>query len=325
MGFQTPMNFSKCYFLNFKQFNIKESESVLNTLKKIFTKSGPTHYKKVEHHGEKDSHDHKWINKIEGLISDDQDQFSGDIPEDEKELLGNLLNLRDLDAQDVMIPRVDIIGVPHDIKAEDLLFMIAHSKLNKLPVYNETLDDVLGIITLHDLFVWHLSGSPFNLKSLLKPVLFVSPSMRSLDLLFKMRERGTQMAFVVDEFGGVDGLVCFSDIIEEIIGEIQHTSSDNNRLKLFKRADGVIIADARVHLEEFRERFGIDLSNDIEEDDEVETIGGLIAFLEGRVPAPTEIIKHPRGIEFEILDADPRKVKRVSIRIPDELTRATSN
>lgn len=288
---------------------------MLNIIKNIFTSNNNELKENIDN---KDLSDQKWMETIEKIESAEHESLNkSTVQEEEKELIVNLLNLRNMDAQDVMIPRADIIGVPLNVKQTDLLAIMANSKLSKLPVYNENLDDVLGIVNLHDIFVWQLSGKLFDIKSLIKPVLFVSPSMRSFDLLFKMREKGADMAFVVDEFGGIDGLVCFSDIIEEIIGEIQHTSSESDRLKLFKRTDGVIIADARVHLEEFKQRFGVDLTQEIVDIDldEVETVGGLIAFLVNRVPTPGEKILSPQGMEFEILDADPRKVKRVSITI----------
>ena len=249
---------------------------------------------------------------IEELI----DEHAGDghaIAHDERELLGNVLDLRELTAEDVMVPRADIISIPIDISAESLLDTFVRSRLQRIPVYRNTLDEVMGIVQIQDVLAWKSAGTPLAIKTLVREVLFISPTMRTLDLMFQMRERGIRMALVVDEFGGVDGLVTFSDLMEEIIGDIQE-AHDHRDPELTVRADGSIAADGRVDLEQLHEDHDLDLLvTDLE--DEVETIGGLVSALAGHVPVRGEIIKHPiQNVEFEVLDADPRRVKRVLIK-----------
>lgn len=249
---------------------------------------------------------------IEELIEESEDSESS-IESDERTLLGNVLSLRDLTAQDVMVPRVDIIAIPLDATEEELLGTFIRSRLQRLPVYRNTLDEVVGSVQIQDVLAWKASGKTLQLRSILKDVLFVSPAMRTLDLIFKMRESGTKMALVVDEFGGIDGLVSFSDLMEEIIGDIQEAQEHAPQQYLFRKPDGDIVADGRVMLEEIEEMFDLCLTvEDLE--DEVETIGGLVTSLAGHVPTRGELIAHPnKTITFEILEADPRRVKRLLI------------
>jgi CBS domain containing-hemolysin-like protein len=250
---------------------------------------------------------------IEELI-EDADEVNPSIESDERLLLGNVLNLRELTAQDVMVPRVDIIAVPATIEGPDLLATFTRSRHSRLPVFSHNLDDVMGMIESKDVLNWLASQKPLDLKALIKNVLFVSPAMRTLDLLFQMRETGTKMALVVDEFGGIDGLVTFSDLIEEIIGDIQDAQAPLPSPQLIERPDGSILADGRVLLEEISDKYGVDLIVEGMEDD-IDTIGGLVVALAGRLPCRGELISHPTGgFEIEIIDADPRRVKRVCLR-----------
>lgn len=247
---------------------------------------------------------------IEELIEETPDH---EIASNERALLGNVLSLRDLTAGDVMIPRVDIIAVPITVSKEELLDTMVRSRLKQLLVYKESLDEIVGMVQVKDVFVWMVSQKPFQLKSLIKDVLFISPALGTLELLLKMRETGTRVAIVVDEFGGVDGLVTFADVIEEIIGDIQDAQDTASQPSIIKRADGVLVADGRITLEELKDDFQIDLVVEDLEDD-VETIGGLVASLAGRVPHRGELIIHPNGTELEVADADLRRVKQIYIR-----------
>lgn len=249
---------------------------------------------------------------IEELI-EDTDEATPSIELDERMLLGNVLNLRDLTAEDVMVPRVDIIAVPLTITGPDLLAILTRSRHSRVPVYRNNLDDVIGMVETKDVLNWAATKKPLNMKALVRDVLFVSPTMRTLDLLFQMRETGTKMALVVDEFGGVDGVVTFPDLIEEIIGDIQDAQDRTPSHQLFERPDGSILADARVTLEEISEKYGINLVVEGLED-EIDTLGGLVVALAGRVPTRGELITHPVGLEFEVIDADPRRVKRLYLR-----------
>jgi CBS domain containing-hemolysin-like protein len=249
---------------------------------------------------------------IEELIEEsDGEEFS--IESDERQLIGNVLDLRDLTASDVMIPRADIIAVPDTIEGEELIELFIKTGVSRLPVYKDSLDQVLGVIDIKEALAWLNSKKPFKMKSVIRDVLFISPAMRTLDLLLQMRESGRKLAIVVDEFGGVDGIVTFANLIEEIIGDIQdaHTQSPKSQITL--KADGTITADARTTLEELDETTGhtLDLNG---EGEDIETLGGLVVFLAGRVPVRGELIQHPKGLSFEVLDADPRRVKRLCLR-----------
>jgi CBS domain containing-hemolysin-like protein len=255
--------------------------------------------------------DSKLRETLEELI-EDAEVGESSIASDERMLLGNVLDLRDLTAQDVMIPRVDIIAIPQTISATDLISTMIRSRHSRLPVYRNTLDDVIGAVDIQDVLAWLASKKPLNIKSLITNVLFISPTMRTLDLLFQMRETGTKMALVVDEYGGIDGMVTFSDLIEEIIGDIQDAQDSTPSPQVIERADGSLVIDARVLLEELQEERNLNLVIP-ELEDEVDTIGGLVIALAGRLPSRGELIQHPKGYEIEIMDADPRRVKRVCL------------
>jgi len=250
---------------------------------------------------------------LEELIEDTEDEVNPSLESDERLLLGNVLNLRDLTAEDVMIPRVDIIAVPLTVTGPELLSVLNRCRYSRIPIYRNNLDDVIGMIETKDVLSWSSTKKPLNIKSLIRDVLFISPTMRTLDLIFQMRETGTKMAMVVDEFGGIDGLVTFPDLIEEIIGDIQDAQDRTPSYQLVERADGTIVADARVTLEEIAEKYSINLIVEGLED-EIDTLGGLVVALAGRVPARGELITHPAGLEIEVVDADPRRVKRLYIR-----------
>jgi CBS domain containing-hemolysin-like protein len=249
---------------------------------------------------------------LEELI-EEIDEVEPSIESDERLLLGNVLNLRELKAYDVMIPRADIVAVSHNIDPIDLIATMTRTGLSRIPVYKETLDDVIGMVHMKDMLAWSLTRTPFKLRQTLREVLFISPSMRTLDLLLQMRQTGAKMALVVDEYGGVDGLVTFANLIEEIIGDIQIAHDQNTSIQLQHLADGTISVDARYNLEELSNDLSLDLSVP-ETDGDVDSVGGLVVFIAGRVPVRGEIIFHPLGFEFEVLDADPRRVKRVLIR-----------
>lgn len=249
---------------------------------------------------------------IEELI-EDADEANPSIESDERLLLGNVLNLRDRTAEDTMVPRADIVAVPLTITEPELLATFTRSRHTRLPVYRTNLDDVIGMVEIKDVLTWTATQKQLDLKLMVRDVIFISPTMRTLDLLFQMRESGTKMAMVVDEFGGIDGLVTFSDLIEEIIGDIQDAQNDGSRPQLVERADGSILADARVTLEEISEKYAVDLIVEGLEDD-IDTLGGLVVALAGRVPTRGELITHPVGLEIEVVDADPRRVKSLYLR-----------
>ncbi|SIS50837.1 hemolysin family protein [Insolitispirillum peregrinum] len=251
---------------------------------------------------------------IEELMEESDDDTS--TSSHERILLGNVLRLRDVTAYDVMIPRADIVAVEVSTPLPDLVGLIAKSGHSRLPVYRDTLDDVLGMIHIKDLLPV-LSApatppSPSTMRSLMRRVMFVSPAIRVLDLLLDMRLKRTHMALVVDEYGGIDGLISIEDLIEQIVGDIEDEHETEIEPEMVLGADNTLIADARVLLEDFENRFGASFTE--EEKDYTDTLGGLVFRMIGRVPMRGELISHPSGLEFEVVEADPRRIRRLRVR-----------
>ena len=254
--------------------------------------------------------DHSAREAIEELIEEDS-QTARTIEPDERELLGNVLGLHELVSEDIMIPRAEIIAVPVNTPAAELIKLMAEKKLSRIPVYRETLDDVIGFAHIKDVLYWTTTDAPFVLSNMVREVLIISPSIRSTELLIKMRETGTKMAMVVDEFGGIDGLVTMSDLIEEIIGEVSDATEKPKAHLLVQRSDGSIIADARVTITDLEENLGLYLKID---DEYINTIGGLAASSAGKVPQKGERLATDYGVEIEILEADERRVRKVRLK-----------
>jgi CBS domain containing-hemolysin-like protein len=248
---------------------------------------------------------------LEELI-EDRDDSGVPIDDHERVLLGNILHLRDVTAYDVMVPRADVVGVEADTGLAELTELFTRCGHSRLPVYRGTLDDVVGMVHLKDMLAVMRVDKPFQMHRIVRRVLFVSPAMRVTDLLLEMRLKRTHMALVVDEYGGIDGLVTIEDVVEQIVGEIEDEHDRTNEPDMVVRPDGVIEADARTPLVEFEEAVGPVLTD--EERDDVDTLGGLVFFIAGRVPARGELIAHPSGLEFEVVDADPRRVKWLRVR-----------
>ena len=249
--------------------------------------------------------------ELEELIEEHKEEQP--IDPHERTLLGNILKLHELSAADIMVPRVDIVALEIDTPFAEAVKQLVEHGHTRLPLYRETLDDVVGIVHIKDLLPYAADGKPVALGKIARKVLFVAPSMPVLDLLLQMRLSRVHMALVVDEFGGIDGLVTIEDVIEEIVGEIEDEHDDADRPKLIERPDGTLIADARVKLETLQERVPTALLPPAEEET-IESLGGLVTALAGRVPSRGEVVRHPSGIEFEVLDAAPRRVKRLRLR-----------
>ena len=252
-----------------------------------------------------------------------------------RSMMRNLIAFSDLRVDDVMVPRADILAIEDSATMRELLLKFNEANHSRLPVYRETLDDVVGMIHVKDFMRWmtvkgaksktktrlsSISVSDTDLSltvkqtALYREVLFVPPSMPAADLLLKMQADHMHLAIVIDEYGGSDGLVSIEDLVEEIVGDIsdEHDTDDE---KLIKRQDeNTYVADARVQISEVDKLLGVDLLSD-EEEDEADTLGGLIFEMAGRLPARGEIIKHSSGLEFEILQSDPRRVKRIRIHV----------
>jgi magnesium and cobalt transporter len=233
-----------------------------------------------------------------------------------RQVLPGLANLRRLRVADVAIPKAEIVAIPQDISHADLITLFRDSGFSRLPVYNETLDKPMGLLLLKDLVLkrgFDLQEDGTEIESMLRPLLFVPPSMPLVVLLQKMQAERTHMALVIDEYGGVDGLVTIEDLLEQVVGQIEdeHDTEDENLWQA--EAPGVWLVQARAMLDDLREELGIDLAEGTD-DEEVDTLGGLVFVLLGRVPARGEVIAHPAGHEIEVLEADPRRVKRLRLR-----------
>jgi len=237
----------------------------------------------------------------------------------ERVLIGNILKVHDRTAADVMVPRADIVALDVETPFVEVVKCMVEQGHSRVPVYRETLDDVIGFVHIKDILGPAAERRQTKLSPMLRKVLFAAPSLLILDLLVQMRQARTHIAMVVDEFGGIDGLVTIEDLIEEIVGEIEDEHDVADGPSLTERADGTLIADARTPIEVLEEHQGARL-RPTGEQEEVDTLGGLVSSLAGRVPKRGEVIAHPSGIEFEVLDADPRRVKRLRVRSPPAMT-----
>jgi magnesium and cobalt transporter len=230
----------------------------------------------------------------------------------ERAILSNVLRLREVTAEDVMVPRADIVAIELQVDLGRLAEFLAREAHSRVPVYRGTLDDVVGFVHLKDVLRARQTQPGAKLADVMRKVLFVAPSMRVLDLLLEMRKSRTHLALVVDEFGGVDGLVTIEDVVEAIVGDIEDEHDVDEGPRLQKTHDGWLV-DARVSIEEFQEKTGMTLEDDTREAD-IDTVGGAVAAMAGRVPGRGEVIRHTGGCEFEIVDADPRRIKRLKAR-----------
>jgi len=231
----------------------------------------------------------------------------------ERAILANVLRLREVSAADVMVPRADIVAVEQEIGLQALVGFLVREAHSRVPVYRGTLDEVQGFVHVKDVLRVEKSGAEFKIADILRKVLFVAPSMRVLDLLLEMRKSRTHLALVVDEYGGIDGLVTIEDVVEAIVGDIEDEHDVDDRPRLQKLADGSFQIDARLPIEDFVAQTGIPL-DDPERDADIDTVGGAVVALSGRVPGRGEIVRHPAGCEFEVIDADPRRLKKLKAR-----------
>lgn len=258
-----------------------------------------------------------------------------DLSAQERAMLSNVLSLRETRVGDVMVPRADIIAVPSDTTLDELLALFRTAGHSRLPVFDDSLDDPRGMVHIrdflefiaekarattldgvteavrHDFAALDLSQTLAEAK-ILRPVLYVPPSMPAVDLLVRMQATRTHIALVIDEYGGTDGLVSMEDLVEIVVGEIEDEHDQDAAPSIAAAGEGVFTADARATLDELKEVTGIDLS-ELEVAEDIDTIGGLVVTLAGRVPGEGETVEGPERLAFDILEADPRRIKRVRI------------
>jgi CBS domain containing-hemolysin-like protein len=228
-------------------------------------------------------------------------------------MLRNILALNQTRVDDVMVPRADIVAAEEVTPLDELVKIFHQAGHSRLPVFRETLDDVTGMIHIKDLLTRWGSEEPLDMQGLVREVLFVPPSMPVLDLLQQMQASHIHMAVVVDEYGGTDGLATIEDLVEEIVGEIEDEHDQAEAPQIVEAADGTLEVDARTPIEELENRIALDLLPE-QQDEDIDTVGGLVFSVLGRVPRRGELIGHPAGFEFEVIDADPRRIKRLKIR-----------
>ncbi len=246
------------------------------------------------------------IDRIIGSADENKDLS---LEPEEKILMKNILRLRDLTAEDVMTPRVDMKAVDAKISFKDLVETVSQTEFSRLPVFSESLDDIIGCLHVKD--VSRVSKEKFKCRDLLSQVLFIPTSMRLLELLIQMKATRVTMAFVVDEFGGVDGLVTSWDIIREMMGDIDDFEAGDSNYVISRLSDNSLIVDGRFRLEALQEPIYGVLSN--EEIDTHDTVAGLVMHMAGRVPSVHEVLDHTSGTQFEVTDTDGRRVKRVRV------------
>ena len=228
---------------------------------------------------------------------------------------GDLRNLYTMRVEDVAVPRADIQAVPMDMDLPDLIKVFKETSYSRLPVYDDALDNPQGFVHLKDIalkYGFNGTRAKFSMKRMIRPVLFAPPSMAIGVLLQKMQTDRIHMALVIDEYGGVDGLLTIEDLVEQVVGEIIDEHDTKEDAQWVEEKPGVYLAQARASLTDFEKVIGAVLVDDKDEE-EIDTLGGVVFMLTGRVPAKGEIIPHPAGYEFEIVDADPRRIKRLRV------------
>ena len=254
---------------------------------------------------------------LEDIIEDNGNSVES-IDDGTKKIFKNIIQLNDKCIEDVMIPRADIDSVSSNIKINQLITFINKTKHSRIPVYEENLDKVIGMIHNRDLFESinksrKVKRDNKKSKSIIRKILFSSPSMRILDLLLKMRSEQIHMSIVVDEFGGTNGLVTIEDLVEEIVGEIkdEHDFEDIDIIKKISKKTYEV--SARLTVDEFEKKLGVFFES-VDKDD-IDTVGGLVFNLIGKIPSRGQVIAHKSGLEFTILDADTRKIKRLLVNV----------
>jgi CBS domain containing-hemolysin-like protein len=255
--------------------------------------------------------------EIEEAIDEAEESgpIAGDLSPTERQMLRNLLHFGEQTAGEIAVTRGDIMAVPSDISFDDLVRAFADAGHSRLPVYGESLDEVIGMVHIKDVFMARVDPSrDRSLKALMREPLFIPESMGVIELLARMRSQRIHLAIVVDEFGGTEGLVTIEDVVEEIVGEIEDEHDEAQLGMLTMLDEGLWEADARLELEELAEAVDARLSSD---QDEVDTLGGLVFLLAGHIPQKGECVTHPSGWKLEAVDSDPRKIIRVRLHAPE--------
>ncbi|QFT57358.1 Hemolysin C [Sulfitobacter sp. THAF37] len=274
----------------------------------------------IDEHDDSHSRQGSFFSRVIGALSPSDSDEDDDVtpPPADRVSARGMMNLRRMRVDDVSIPKADIIAVPVSASLEELVDVFKESGMTRLPVYDGTLDTPVGMAHLKDLalqYGFNGHGHDFDMAGMLRPLLFVPPSMTIGVLLTKMQTERRHMALVIDEYGGVDGLVTIEDLIEQVIGEIEDEHDVDEGKYWTKEKPGTYLALAKTPLEDFEAEIGHSLTDHDDVDkEEIDTLGGLVFMLSGRVPARGEVVLHPDGPEFEVIEADPRRIKRLRVR-----------
>lgn len=259
-----------------------------------------------------------FLSRIIGAFnpSEPDDAAPAPPPPREPPSLGALRRMR---VEEVAVPKADIVAVPVTVPLDALVGLFRETGRTRIPVHEGTLDHPLGVVNLKDVALRHGFGStePFDLRALLRPLLYVPPSMPLANLLQRMQAERIHMALVIDEYGGTDGLATIEDLLETVVGDIADEHDTAETLPFTREADGSWVADGAADLVEFERAIGMDLTaHETIDGEDVDTVGGLVFLLSGHVPQPGEVVAHPDGPLFEVLDADSRRVRRLRVRLP---------
>lgn len=265
----------------------------------------------------------------DGAATDDLALLARRAAAEQRALLLNVIRMRNQRVEDVMIPRADIVAASESATLDELVTVFREASLTRVPVFRETLDDPIGFVHLKDVAFEYGFAAPdtrpqFSMSRHLRQPLYVPPSMTTAKLLERMQTSRKHIALIIDEYGGVDGLVTIEDLVEQIVGEIDDEHDDADPAPWRLEAPGIYLANARTDLAEFETATGLTLVSE-ELSEEIDTLGGLVFMLSNRVPERGEVITHPDGHEFEVIDADPRRIKRLRIVLKGRTNGAASS
>ena len=252
--------------------------------------------------------------KIEDLIEE-----SNQVSEEESVLLKNIFHLRDFRAHDIMIPRAEIKALEENSTLREIVDFMSETRHSKIPIYHETLDNIIGILNVKDIITVLIDNNKNSEKFVIKDIVrqdafdYVSPAMKSLDLLSEMQKKHLDMVFVVDEYGGVDGLITIEDLVDQVIGDLDDDDDLEHDYQVIKHPNGVLEVNAKIPLEDMEEIIGCSLTKDKDISPDIDSLGGFVADLAGRIPGRGEIIKADSGIHFQILESDSRRIKKLKL------------
>lgn len=259
--------------------------------------------------------DHELKESLEEVI-EEIEADEGTLGEEERSIIMNTLSFGDLRVDDVMVPRADIVALEENSTFDEMMQVFANGTTSRLPIYRDSLDEVIAMVHIKDAFrafVKNRESREFpSVRSIQRPILFVPPSMKLLDLLGKMQNTHIHMALVIDEYGGTDGLVTIEDLVEQIVGDIEDEHDITEGVLMRELSDGNLHVDARLPIDELEDLLGIDFLTD-DQDDDVDTLGGLVFTLAGHIPQKGDIITHQNGIRFEIIEGNTRNVKYILV------------